>query len=917
MSLFQSGSILAQIESTLTLLSERMKTFTGLGHNTDAKLLEPFAARLLNRLYGWSLTDPSQGNPNYKGLDLTDTTHSVAIQVSVQEPSGKIAHTIKMLTDEHRRTFTDIRCFFLLHHQFKKAPALPVITIRALLDELANKDPDYLRRFLSFLQSELTTLPDDNPTASERLVRLLHQHRAHPALSTLQPTFSRAVIPPAEFWEGRATELPDATARLHKHHRLAVTGPGGIGKTAFCARLVEQLPEPPAQILLHDFYTAPGLDSFIASVLHQAGLRIDDPDLQPAAAALVLATPGLLLYLEGAEKILSLTPLLQFLSSSTRLLLTTRRSDHLGTLTRFPLEPLSEPEAARLIHSHAAAIPRTSRQGEFPFPATSPGFTQLARDLGCLPLACRLAGRTCGVQTSDPADLHCELVEHGLQPLLSGDDSRENLELLFSRTAARLAATSTDEPAPSLIAWQLLTLGGTNPTPLSVLDALGLPSHAALRPLADYGIALSTSVPAEQQGEKETAWFLNHALLATWARNGLAPFGCTEESFLIPRVQWGMAAREKMIQSGAIPGGPGRYQIIAPLAENLLALVKNLPGLPPEILYRFFHFPARAHHIHASFLRAEALYREALAHMETTAGPTAPETATALNNLATLFQATNRLAEAEPLMRRALAINEESYGPSHPRVATDLNNLAQLLKDTNYLAEAEPLMRRALAIDEESYGPSHPKVAIRLNNHATLLEATNRLAEAEPLMRRALAIDEESYGPSHPNVAIPLNNLAMLLEATNRLAEAEPLMRRALAIDEENYGPSHPKVAIRLNNLAELLRATNRLVEAEPLMRRALTVDEASFGKDHPNVAIRLNNLATLLQDTDRLAEAEPLMRRHLEIFVDFTVQTGHPHTHLQAAIGNYAGLLEEMGGTEAEIGEKIVKLLEPLGRGV
>ncbi|HBL26924.1 MAG TPA: tetratricopeptide repeat-containing protein, partial [Acidobacteria bacterium] len=41
-------------------------------------------------------------------------------------------------------------------------------------------------------------------------------------------------------------------------------------------------------------------------------------------------------------------------------------------------------------------------------------------------------------------------------------------------------------------------------------------------------------------------------------------------------------------------------------------------------------------------------------------------------------------------MRRALDIGEASLGKEHPTVATALNNLAQLLQATNRLAEAEP-----------------------------------------------------------------------------------------------------------------------------------------------------------------------------------------------------------------------------------
>ncbi|MGB0513354.1 MAG: tetratricopeptide repeat protein [Wenzhouxiangellaceae bacterium] len=63
-----------------------------------------------------------------------------------------------------------------------------------------------------------------------------------------------------------------------------------------------------------------------------------------------------------------------------------------------------------------------------------------------------------------------------------------------------------------------------------------------------------------------------------------------------------------------------------------------------------------------------------------------------------------------------------------------------------------------------------------------------------------------------------------------------------------------------------------------------------------------MNNLAQLLQATNRLAEAEPLMRRTAKILVEFTRRTGHPHPYLEAAFGNYARLLREMGQPEEQI---------------
>jgi len=311
---------------------------------------------------------------------------------------------------------------------------------------------------------------------------------------------------------------------------------------------------------------------------------------------------------------------------------------------------------------------------------------------------------------------------------------------------------------------------------------------------------------------------------------------------------------------------------------------------------------------------AEPRLRRALAIDEKYYGPDHPKVAIRLTSLASLLQEANRLVEAEPLLLRALSIDERSYGSDHPEVAKVLNNLGSLLKATNRFKEAEPLLRRVAGIFEKAYGPEHPLVATGLDNLALLLMETDRPGEAEPLVRRTLAINEFALGPDHPEVAITLSNLAGLLQETNRLSEAEPHLRRALAIDENSYGPNHPRVAADLNNLALLLKRTKRVGEAEPLYRRSLAIHERSYGPDHPRVAADLNNLARLLQDTDRLAEAEPLMRRGVEILWQFTIDNGHQHPHLRAAMNNYGSLLQQMGSARDEVLARLNKIANRYG---
>jgi tetratricopeptide (TPR) repeat protein len=146
----------------------------------------------------------------------------------------------------------------------------------------------------------------------------------------------------------------------------------------------------------------------------------------------------------------------------------------------------------------------------------------------------------------------------------------------------------------------------------------------------------------------------------------------------------------------------------------------------------------------------------------------AEPTARIMNELGIWFKSRAKWEAAERLFRRAFAIDESRLGPEHPTVATYLNNLATLLVDTHRLTEAEPLMRRALAIDETCLGPVHPDVARDLNNLATLLQDTHRLIEAERLMRRALEILQhctERNGHNHPLLRLFQSNYEALLSA--------------------------------------------------------------------------------------------------------------------------------------------------------
>ncbi len=77
-----------------------------------------------------------------------------------------------------------------------------------------------------------------------------------------------------------------------------------------------------------------------------------------------------------------------------------------------------------------------------------------------------------------------------------------------------------------------------------------------------------------------------------------------------------------------------------------------------------------------------------------------------LGNLAVLFHAQGKYAEAKRLIERSVAILEKSLGPEHPLVGQSLENYATLLRKTGYYSEAAKQHARAKAIQAKHAPPN-------------------------------------------------------------------------------------------------------------------------------------------------------------------------------------------------------------------
>ena len=111
--------------------------------------------------------------------------------------------------------------------------------------------------------------------------------------------------------------------------------------------------------------------------------------------------------------------------------------------------------------------------------------------------------------------------------------------------------------------------------------------------------------------------------------------------------------------------------------------------------------------------------------------------------------------EAEKLFLAALK-EAEKFGEQDLRLATSLNNLALLYSAQGRYAQAESLNQRALGIQEKALGPEHPQVATLLENYAALLHKLNRDAQADKIEARAQAIRAKHAQENPQRLELPI-----------------------------------------------------------------------------------------------------------------------------------------------------------------
>jgi len=277
-----------------------------------------------------------------------------------------------------------------------------------------------------------------------------------------------------------------------------------------------------------------------------------------------------------------------------------------------------------------------------------------------------------------------------------------------------------------------------------------------------------------------------------------------------------------------------------------------------------------------------------------------PQYASALSNLASVYESLGRYSEVEALILKALEIRKKFPGEKKLDYGESINNLAQYNSDIGNYAQAETLYLEVLQILKMALGETHLYYAITLNNLAGVYEEMGEYNKAEPLYLDALNVYKKEIGADSPEYAISLNNLANLYQKMGIYTKAELFFKETLSIRKKTLGEENKFYASCLNNLANLYMKMRDDSLAEPLFLRSIEIYKKIKADSHPDYAATINNLSILYKLQGRYDKAEKLLTEAMNIDKK---TLGDTHPKYAMDMNNLGNLYEHMGNySKAEI---------------
>ena len=261
------------------------------------------------------------------------------------------------------------------------------------------------------------------------------------------------------------------------------------------------------------------------------------------------------------------------------------------------------------------------------------------------------------------------------------------------------------------------------------------------------------------------------------------------------------------------------------------------------------------------------LYSEVMKTRRRLLGDLAPDTLSAINNVAVALYERGDMVEAGKYFKEVLRARRDALGEDHPSTLAVISSYGTTLRQKGETAQAITMLQRALEGRRATLGDKDEATIRSILSLANALYADDQNAEALPLYREALSTATLALGKSHPLALNAVNNLGCVLYVLGELAEAEACVREGLEGSRAVFGNVHLETLISAANMMWFLlgKGSPDAGAAEHRKRRAeireirLLLGEAKYVLEQVGEALRWTH-PKVVSVREKLEELEPAL---------------------------------------------------------
>jgi tetratricopeptide (TPR) repeat protein len=513
---------------------------------------------------------------------------------------------------------------------------------------------------------------------------------------------------------------------------------------------------------------------------------------------------------------------------------------------------------------------------------------ELARALGCLPLALSHAAAYCqsGTTFTDYLELLGELPARDLfdsHPELSYSQTVASTWKTSTQAASKVAALATDvlEMAaylgPDAMPKSLFSVLVDVDTALGrkrLMDAFNALARFSLATVDDDSLSVHRLLQkviredATGRGDQAAALRCLAALCDAFPDDVRLPQSWPLCERLLPHI---LALADTLEQPGdegpqlikllngacyylnrAEPGqrGLGAARRTLRHAERVLAAEHPETLAARSTLADAYHEAGRPR-------EAIAIYEPLLADRARILGAEHPDTLTAREVLALAYQAAGRVGEGIAILEALVADRVRILGAEHPQTLTTRHNLADFYQWGGRVDEAIAIYEPLLADKVRVLGAEHPYTLNARHGLADTCRKIGRVDEAIAILEALVADRVRILGAEHQHTLHARHSLADAYQTVGRVDEAIAIFEALLADRVRIFGTQHPATLYDRHGLALAYRAAGRVDEAIAILEALQADQEEIVGAQHPQTLAVRHSLA----DAYRALGASPTPR--------------------------------------------------------